>query len=928
MPVALARFLVTVLIGVLALTGAAQTLAAPSSATHTLRQTRMASQASQADPALVAAGGGHTCALTTNNSVKCWGDNSDGQLGDGTRVNHPLPALTNALSGPATALVAGLSHTCALIGGGGAVQCWGNNSHGELGDGTFVRRQTPTSVNGLPGPAVALAAGTEHTCAVLADGKVFCWGNNLYGQLDGSATGSSPTPVNVPNLGSPAREVVSGTRHSCALLQNDSVQCWGNDTFGQLGEGPGAATTSPVQVINLPAGLRTLAAGAWHTCALAANNAVLCWGRNHKGQIGNNSTTNQTAPVNINNTQDVTGLSLGSLHSCALLSGGGAQCWGDNQYGQLGDGTEQDHPTLVSVSGLTNVLAMAAGGLHNCALLGNGSMRCWGFNYSGQLGDGSIGRRTSPLDVVGLSSGVATLIAASAHTCARMSAGGMKCWGLNSSGQLGDNTQIDHNAPVDVLGLPGSVSTASADGQHSCSVVGGALYCWGNNSRGQLGDASNINKLLPVAVSGLGSGVTAVVNGDYHTCALTSAGAVKCWGANTSGQLGNNNSADSNVPVDVNGLNAGVASISAGSEHSCARLNTGALRCWGSNAYGQLGDGSRNPSLIPIAVSGFASAGAASIHASEAHTCTRTSTGGVKCWGDNTYGQLGNGNTLAQLTPSDVSGLSAGVSAVSAGRYHNCALLSGAVRCWGDNQFAQLGDGTFNNSSTPVNVLGLPANVGGIGAGGSQTCVLINGGLKCWGNDLYGQVGDGPDVNRLIPVGVSGFVEPRPVVTVTPLPTDGTLTPIPSRTPTQTPTPPGVTPGRKSVLLPWVARDHLAQFAGPLELAPNDLASQANGPLQLGLDYAGLADDDSDYFWFRLPRTGTVTLTLLNHPGAKDNLVQLQLRDSSALFLDYAFKEPFVVTRNLPAGDYFARIFFANGPYTSSATYTVRVDFQ
>jgi alpha-tubulin suppressor-like RCC1 family protein len=210
----------------------------------------------------------------------------------------------------------------------------------------------------------------------------------------------------------------------------------------------------------------------------------------------------------------------------------------------------------VDVSGLTSgVTAIAAGGSHTCALTTGGGVKCWGNNYHGQLGDGTTQGHTTPVDVSGLASGVATITAGGSHTCALMAGGGTKCWGYNNYGQLGDDTTEDRNTPVDVSGLTSEVATIKAGGTHTCVLMaGGGVKCWGRNNYGQLGDGTTEDCSIPEDVSGLASGVMAVALGEAHTCALTMLSAgnrVKCWGSDSNGQLGLGTITQRLTPVDV-----------------------------------------------------------------------------------------------------------------------------------------------------------------------------------------------------------------------------------------------------------------------------------------------------------------------------------------------------------------------------------------
>jgi alpha-tubulin suppressor-like RCC1 family protein len=365
-------------------------------------------------------------------------------------------------------------------------------------------------------------------------------------------------------------------------------------------------------------------------------------------------------------------------------------------------------------------LAVSAGGFHTCALTGAGAIKCWGWNYKGQLGNGSTTDSPVPVDVVGLSSGIVAVSAGrDESTCALTSAGALKCWGRNLYGQLGDGSvQPRYQPSVDVVGLSTGVVAVSAGAYHTCAVASaGAVKCWGNNDSGQLGSGSTSKSKIPVDVVGLSSGIIAVSAGAYHTCAVTSAGAVKCWGANHSGGLGNGSTTNSPVPVDVVGLSSGVVAVSAGWGYTCAVTSAGAAKCWGFNGDGRLGDGSTADSPIPVDVVGLSS-GAAAISAGVSHTCVITSVGAVKCWGVNRAGELGNGSTTDSSTPADVVGLPSGILAISAGGAHTCALTNGGtIKCWGRNDEGELGNGSTTDSPTPVDVVGFATRAAPISNG-------------------------------------------------------------------------------------------------------------------------------------------------------------------------------------------------------------------
>jgi alpha-tubulin suppressor-like RCC1 family protein len=360
---------------------------------------------------------------------------------------------------------------------------------------------------------------------------------------------------------------------------------------------------------------------------------------------------------------------------------------------------------------------LAAGGWHTCALTQPGGVKCWGDNAYGQLGDGTTMDRLKPIYVAGLESGVSVVTAGLTHTCALTLSGGVKCWGGNAYGQLGDGSTHDSLTPVDVMGLSSGVVAITAGWYHTCALTqAGGVKCWGDNDSGQLGDAGYDqwwlkSRSIPVDVKYLNSVVTAITAGKSHTCVLTEAGGMMCWGSNRYGQLGNWQYAYSDAtdfPVDVLGLYSGLSSIATGKLHTCAVTQSGMVKCWGGNSYGQLGDATTYDEWFPVDADGLYS-GINSITAGSSHTCVLTDGGGVKCWGDGYDGQLGDGANTNHSTPVDVTGLTAGASAVAVGGSHTCALFpAGNIKCWGGNWHGQLGDGTMDNRSKPVDVAGFP----------------------------------------------------------------------------------------------------------------------------------------------------------------------------------------------------------------------------
>lgn len=659
-------------------------------------------------------------------------------------------------------LALGDGHACVLTNGGG-VKCWGNNEYGQLGDGSTTHRYLPVEVSGLSSGVAEVRTGYRHSCARMNDGTVKCWGKNLLLQLgDGTNTPRS-TPVTVSGL-SGATAIAVGGDHSCALIGLTGMKCWGYNGYGQLGIGNTDNQSTPASVVG-GQNLIAITAGYSNTCAITSSNTVKCWGvRDRVCSTFGCGFDYVISPQTISGLSSVTAISAGQYFNCALVSGGAAKCWGDNYDGVLGDlsGSETDPKNpdplqIFDISGLgSGVTSISAGYHHACVRLSDNSVRCWGDGNSGQLGDGGSADSFVPVTVSGLVAAT-TAAAGGRFSCARMADSGVQCWGSNGTGQLGDNDPWFRNTPVDVPGLGSGVKSISAGEFHSCAVTaGGAVKCWGDNSSGQLGDGSLSERTTPTSVSSIANGATTVSAGIAQTCAVVSGGA-RCWGSNASGQLGDGGYDDSPTPVSVSGLASGVSSIDTGGDHSCARLSNGSVRCWGRGWDGQLGNGPFASSATPVVVANLANS-ATAVTTGNAHSCAAVN-GQVACWGDNSDARLGDGGYDDSSLPVFLPHPPQGTTQVTAGRAHSCAIAAGRALCWGANGDGQIGFGfTSGDVSTPATVPGMDSGMIAVSAGDSHTCSVGPGGKAwCWGNNVLGQLGDGSATRRTSPTAVIGL---------------------------------------------------------------------------------------------------------------------------------------------------------------------------
>ncbi len=353
------------------------------------------------------------------------------------------------------------------------------------------------------GHAVDVVAGTQHSCALLAEsaaaaastgGQVACWGTNDRGQLGVPAGPRAYEPQLVDLSG--VTQLTAGGDHTCALLLDASVWCWGRNDHGQLGNGTTTDSTQPVQVA-LNASTKTVVAGGDHTCAVSVNDGLRCWGDNEFGQTGQRPSDKVVLAPSLPLTNSVSAVALGWSHTCYVRSSV-VRCFGANAAGQLGNGTTDDSWTAVQVSGLTRAAAVSAGVGHTCATLTDKTLYCWGANDQGQVGDGTTTQRNQPVAVAGL---FADVSAGAYHTCGLVD-GSVRCWGRGGLGRLGDGTTTDRPVPTRVA-LNGPVNSVVAGGYHSCAVTTTDTFCWGANGFGQVGVGSVGPLLRPVTVSSL-----------------------------------------------------------------------------------------------------------------------------------------------------------------------------------------------------------------------------------------------------------------------------------------------------------------------------------------------------------------------------------------------------------------------------------------
>jgi hypothetical protein len=446
---------------------------------------------------------------------------------------------------------------------------------------------------------------------------------------------------------------VSGGGNSPSTIANSNimatVNCTGGSTFNITASLSGLTSGSLTLNNNgVPAapitssGTSTLAsavpAGTPYSLSVAAQPANLfCFVIN-----GNGTVTQTDVSISISCIPQNT-LSTGSGHSCGINTLGVLKCWGQNTQGQLGDGTKNDSNTPIDIDSTTSYASISAGVTHTCGITTSQTLKCWGNNTKGQLGDGTTIARSTPTVIDG-STSYATAIAGNQTTCGITTTGVLKCWGNNSNGQIGDYTTTNKLLPT-IIDFGTLYSLVSPGNLFTCGITtGGVAKCWGDNSSGQLGDGTTTERHRPNYVNDSDTYSTVSTGKGHSTCGVTSAGTLKCWGQNTQGQLGDSTTTGRKAPTTINPPNTLYASVAEGSDYACAITTSGALNCWGNYDHSQI-----NSSSSPVAVD--ASNPYNYITGGGSHICGITQAGIYTCWGLNTYGQLGDSTNQDSNSP-------------------------------------------------------------------------------------------------------------------------------------------------------------------------------------------------------------------------------------------------------------------------------------
>jgi alpha-tubulin suppressor-like RCC1 family protein len=752
----------------------------------------------ETDWAAIASGSMHSMALKSDGTVRTAGNNSNGQLGDpGTtmtnvRISVFDRATTTPPSGTMT-LNGGAAQTYSAV---VAVDSSGVNGATEMRtstDGTTWSAWRPFSARtlvrlpGRPGAAtvyaqyrnssptvldlsapvtlspLTLSLGSDDSLTVRSDGTLWSWGRNDHGQLAQGDAADRHAPVRVGSDTWLAMD--AGWYHGVGVKADGSLYAWGYNSGGTVGDGTSGIDRRDVTHVGTDADWATVAAGPDSSFAVKTNGSLWAWGWNGNGVLGDGSTTNRLAPVRIGTDNDWSAISAGWLHTLALKTDGSLWAWG-SQY-QTGIGDSMNHASPVQVGSATDWVAIAAGSSSSLALKSDGSLWSWGSNTLGQLGLGDTAVRLTPTRV-GTHFWAAIAVGEN-QAFAVKADGSLWAWGRNDDGQLGLGDTGQRTSPVRVGTGTGWVIVGSGERHTLAMQNDGSLWAWGGNSNGGLGDGTITPAPQPEQVSsllaGVPSGSMTLNDGAVQTynsvVTLDSSGVTGATEMRTSTDgvvwtawrpfLADSLVALPGLPgsktvrvqyrspgggIERSGsVDLATEKVACGHGHDLALRADGALHAWGDNSYGQLGDGTivsqHSPKLIGT--------GYAAVAAGTSTSFALKADGSLYAWGYNGGGEVGDGTTTDQHSPKLIG---TGYAAIAGGGEHTLALMAdGSLYAWGNNSYGQLGDGTTTAQHAPELV---GTGYSAIAAGGYHSMALkTDGSLYAWGNNSSGQLGDG-----------------------------------------------------------------------------------------------------------------------------------------------------------------------------------------
>jgi alpha-tubulin suppressor-like RCC1 family protein len=703
----------------------------------------------------VAFGDNHTCALSSAGEIYCWGDNSAGQLGVGDTFDRRFPLKIELdVDNPIRfrKIKSHANQNCALS-YGGDLYCWGENDSGQLGLGDNANKSLPVKVDlpiGItPDTIVDFALGDDHSCIVNGKGRVYCVGDNTYGQLGVGPTSASNefSSTNVSfNLFTYKNiyRIEAGDNHTCALSGSGALYCWGRNDQGQIGDG---TTTDVDTVSQVDDDVYDFDTGDEHTCYIDDALDVYCFGKNDNGQLGDATATDRSSPTAIFSGASASKIRAGSEHTCYISDDPSVEieCFGEGTEGQLGDGTASSDSQGVSATGTDGISALFVGANSNC-ILQNSGLLCWGDNENYQFLDGATTDYDSPtsvaLDALGYEDDDIVAVHIGSRVCYTHSNGKAYCTnlGLDIDSDLDDEFKLFSPVNESIFKeIYEYVTPAGSSGVASYITYDNRVLSYGGNSDSYWdGSGSGFKAFTDTPTENAFLGDNVAISSE-HICYLGNGLTWTCSGNNDNGEFGNFPIGSPPFPAGYNDNSAGgpYKKIVAGVDHTCALNLSGGISCSGlGRAIGQ-GTGANSIFPLPIDISDFVNLKFINLFAGDGNTCAISDKNELYCFGD----LFTDDNVVHVDNPSDTYWRSVEISST-----HICAIsIKGETYCMGENSEGQLGDGTGSDKTVLQNITSTRGHLDKfkeIGLNADTTCgITVGGELYCWGKNTAEEMG-------------------------------------------------------------------------------------------------------------------------------------------------------------------------------------------